>query len=164
MTASASNPSAAQAALRAKIGSGSLTFDAVALKRAEEALAQLSGQFDDWMRDEVAKVEAARDAARADGWSDTALTRLHTAAHDAKGLGATCHFPLVTLLSASLCRLIDTQEGKDAARAHKHLVEAHVEAIRAIVRDGVRDQNHPVGQAILKELTAQVDALGVAPQ
>jgi hypothetical protein len=39
-----------------------------------------------------------------------------------------------------------------------------VDALRAIVRDGVKSSGDPMGRALLQALEQQVDALGVAPE
>jgi hypothetical protein len=145
------------------VGAPLPAFDEAALKRAEAALASLSSEFQGWMEEEVTKLVEARDAARAAGWDDVSLDRLFGCAHDAKGLGATYEYPLVTRLAGSLCRLIETPAGKDVARKAPRLVDAHVEAIRATVRDKIKELNHPVARALLGELETQVDQLGVAP-
>lgn len=150
-------------ALKEKIGGSLPAFDEAALKRAEAALASLSSEFQSWMEEEVTKVVNARNAARAAGWSDETLEALHGASHDAKGLGATYEYPIVTRIAASLCRLTETEAGKATARALPHLVEAHVEAMRAIVRDRVKAEDHPVGVALANELEGQVRSLGVGP-
>lgn len=138
-------------------------FDESAVSRAEQALQSLSGHFQDWLEDEVTRMQEARLAARAAQWTDASLEPLLGAAHDVKGLGATYDYPLATLIAASLCRLIETPEGKAAARAAPSLVEAHVDAIRAAARDHIQTSEHPVGRILLRELETRVAALGVAP-
>ncbi|MGE3250459.1 MAG: Hpt domain-containing protein [Hyphomonadaceae bacterium] len=138
-------------------------FDEEAVERAEAALRSLSGNFQAWIEDEVEKIQLARTAARAAHWTDESLDALFNAAHDAKGLGATYDYPFVTRVAASLCRLIETPEGKAAARAAPALVEAHVDAIRAAVRDKIKAEDHPVGRALIGALEKKVEALGVAP-
>jgi len=138
-------------------------FDADAVARADKALKAMSGQFKQWLDDEVARLQGARVAAAAALWSDEALSELHGCAHDLKGVGATYEYPLVTQLAASLCRLIETDAGKVAARAAPALVIAHVDAIRACARDSIRTDGHPTGKALLGALEKEVLALGVAP-
>lgn len=138
-------------------------FDANAVARADSALKAMSGQFQQWLEEEIARLQAARQSAAFARWSDSGLEELHGCAHDLKGLGATYEFPIITQLAASLCRLIETPEGKAAARREPNLVEAHVDAIRASARDDIRTNEHPVGRILLAALEARVDALGVAP-
>ena len=85
-------------------------------------------------------------------------------AHDLKGMGESYGYPLATFMAACLCRLIETPAGKAAARAQPALVEAHVDALRAIARDQIASPDHPVGKALIKALSAEVDKLGVAPR
>ncbi len=138
-------------------------FDAAAVARAEEALQSLSGHFQGWLEEEVAKVQAARLEGAQTGWHDGSMESLLIAAHDLKGLGATYEYPLATLIAGSLCRLIETPAGRDAARAAPHLIEAHVDAIRAAARDRVKSNQHPVGNALLAALKDSVDALNLSP-
>jgi hypothetical protein len=139
-------------------------FDEDAIERAEAALKSMSAQFQPWLEIEVEKLQAARIASLAGGWRDAQLEGLFSAAHDVKGLAATYDYPSVTRIAASLCRLIETPAGKAAARAAPDLIEAHVDAMRAAVRDEIKEETHPVARALIGALEARVAALGVAPR
>jgi hypothetical protein len=138
-------------------------FDENALSRADEAIKSLSHSFPQWLDEEVAKLQGARIAADAVGWRADAVGKLFGCAHDLKGLGATYGYPLVTQIAASLCRLVETEAGKGICRADPTLARAHVDAIRAAVRDQITTDEHPVGAALLHTLDTKVHALGVAP-
>ena len=45
-----------------------------------------------------------------------------------------------------------------AAQTPASEIDAHIDAIRAIVRDNIRDSDHPVGKALANELEARVSA------
>lgn len=139
-------------------------FDAAAVARADDALKAMSGSFQQWLEEEATRLQAARLAAEADKWSADAFEMLFAAAHDLKGLAGTYEFPLVTQIAASLCRLIETDAGRAAARSEPALIGAHVDALRAALRDGIKTDAHPVGRLLLKTLEGRVDALGVAPR
>ncbi len=139
-------------------------FDEEAIARADKTLEAMSGSFEQWLDADVRNLQAARTAAEGANWSVTSLASLFATAHDLKGMGATYGYPIVTQIAASLCRLIETDAGKQAAAAHPALVCAHVDAIRAALRDGMKSDEHPVGKALLQALDAQVAALGVAPR
>jgi hypothetical protein len=147
--------------LSAKVGRVP-AFDPSALARAEAALNSLSHQFDDWMKIEAEKLAETRDAGKADGWSDAALADLFTRAHDIKGLGSTYKFPIASQLAASLCKLLEADRTHIDRAALAKLASAHVEAIRAVVRDGVRDDTHPVAAVLLRELAGQTATLTAA--
>jgi hypothetical protein len=131
-------------------------FDADAIARAEAALTAMSAQFESWMQDELDKLEASRQAAKAAGFDEASCEHLYTRSHDLKGLGTTYGFPIVTRMAGSLCKLIERPELRRGAGAHGALIEAHVNAIKAAVRDGIKDVDHPVGNAIVTTLEAQV--------
>jgi hypothetical protein len=136
-------------ALKLKIG-GKLSLDIDAIARAEAALKSLSGQFAEWLQDEITKLEAARADVRAQGLTVQTAEVLYMRAHDLKGLGTTYEFPLISRIAASLCKLIDEPSTRD--KAPLYLVDAHIDAIKACVRDNIKDADHPVGNILITEL------------
>ena len=140
--------------LRMKVGSRFGGIDPSALAKAEAALKGLSGQFAQWLQDEIDKLESARAAIKAEGINPQNADRLYLHAHDLKGLGATYEFPLITRIAGSLCKLMDDQDAR--VKAPMFLVDAHIDAVRAAVRDNIRDTNHPVGAVLAEELERRV--------
>lgn len=140
--------------LRLKVGGKGGALDGDVLARAEAALKSLSGQFAQWLQDEIDKLDAARAAVSAQGMTAVAAEGLYLRAHDLKGLGTTYEFPIITRVAGSLCKLLD----EPAKRAHAplFLVDAHIHAIKAAVRDNIRDAAHPVGKALVEELESRV--------
>ena len=141
---------AAPTTLRDRIGPRFGKIDPEAIAKAEAALKGLSSQFGEWLQDELAKLDAARSAIATEGLNRTTADGLFTRAHDLKGLGSTYEFPIVTRIAASLCKLLG--EGDTRAHTPLPLVDAHIKAIRAAVRDNVRDVDNPVGAALTEEL------------
>ncbi|MBP7704541.1 MAG: Hpt domain-containing protein [Caulobacter sp.] len=143
-------------ALRLKVGSRFGGIDAAAIAKAEAALKSLSGNFTEWLNDELVKLDAARAVVRAEGLTTETTESLYLRAHDLKGLGATYEFPIVTRIAGSLCKLIDDPEKR--LTAPMVLVDAHIDAIKAAVRGDIRDDSHPVGRKLAEELEEQVKA------
>ena len=139
--------------LKLKVG-GRGGIDMAAIAKAEAALKSLSGNFAQWLNDEIVKLEAARQDVRAQGLTAQTVETLYLRAHDLKGLGATYEFPLITRLAASLCRLID--EPATRLSAPMFLVDAHIDAIKACVRDSIKVDTHPVGKVLAAELEGRV--------
>ncbi len=139
--------------LKLKVG-GRGGIDMAAIAKAEAALKSLSGNFAQWLDDEIVKLEAARQTVRVEGLNAETVETLYLRAHDLKGLGATYEFPLITRLSASLCKLIDDPATR--LSAPMFLVDAHIDAIKACVRDDIRVDTHPVGRPLVTELEARV--------
>ena len=147
---------AAPTTLRDRLGPRFGRIDADAIAKAEAALKGLSSQFGQWLRDEIVKLDASREAIRVNGCSRATFDSLYTRAHDLKGLGATYEFPLVTRIAASLCKLLGEGDARPATPLP--LVDAHISAIKASVRDDIRDSDDPVGAALaieLERLTAE---------
>ncbi len=101
--------------------------------RAEKALAELSTEFSAWMESECDRLNEARNAVNAGGFTKTNKESLFHAAHDIKGEAATFGFPAVAAAADSLCRLIE--HTPDPTRIPIKLVDQHVDAVRAIYRE-----------------------------
>lgn len=151
----AARPAQAPNALRDRLGSRLGRIDPQAIAKAEAALKGLSSQFGQWLEDEVGKLEAARAAIREQGPTRQTLDQLYTHAHDLKGLGSTYEFPIVTQIAGSLCRLLGETDTR--LLAPLFLIDAHIGAIRAAVRDGVKTTDDPVGRGLVEALERQVD-------
>ncbi|MGQ3018390.1 Hpt domain-containing protein [Phenylobacterium sp.] len=145
--------------LRLKVGGRFGAVDASAIAKAEAALKSLSGNFAAWLQDEVTKLEAARQQVKTDGATPETLETLYLRAHDLKGLGATYEFPLITRMAGSLCKLIDDKDKR--MEAPMVLIDAHIDGIKAAVRDGIKTDDHPVGKILVEELERRVSASGL---
>ncbi len=137
-----------------KVGSRFGGIDPAALAKAEAALKGLADNFEQWMQDELAKLDAARARIAAEGYTAETAENLYFRAHDLKGLGATYGYPVVTQIAASLCRLID--EPATRMKAPLFLLDAHVHGIKAAVRGNIREADHPVAKSLLEELDRRV--------
>jgi len=141
-------------ALKLKTGGRFGGIDPAALAKAEAALKGLADNFGQWMQDELAKLDGARERIRAEGYTAETSENLYFRAHDLKGLGSTYGYPLVTSIAGSLCRLIDDPATR--LSAPMFLLDAHIDGIKAAVRGDIRDVDHPVGKALLDELERSV--------
>lgn len=140
--------------LRLKVGGGFGGIDADAIAKAEAALKAMSSQFGQWLQDEITKLNAAQSAIHDKGLTAETAEELYFRAHDLKGLGATYQYPLVTRIAASLCRLLDDPATR--AEAPRPLLDAHIDAIRAVVRDEIQTDEHPTGRVLAETLEARV--------
>lgn len=139
--------------LRAKVGSfGGIDADAIA--KAEAALKAMSAQFGQWLNDEIVKLDQAQADIRAKGYTPETAEALYFRAHDLKGLGATYQYPLVTRIAGSLCRMMDDADKR--MQASVAILDAHIDAIRAVVRDEIQTDEHPVGRELAETLEARV--------
>jgi chemotaxis protein histidine kinase CheA len=109
-----------------------------AIKRAEQALVELSPNFASWAQAECRELCAARDAAKSADYAPAACDTLFRKAHDLKGQAGTFGYPVAADICASLCRLIDG--GLDDS-GMRRLADCHVDAIRALIAAGMTGDN-----------------------
>ena len=150
------NPVIQPPSLRLKVGGRFGAIDPSAIAKAEAALKSLSGNFAQWLSEEVIKLDAARQLVRDAGVTAETMETLYLRAHDLKGLGTTYEFPLITRIGASLCRLIDDKDKR--LTASLALIDAHIDAIKAAVRDSIKTDDHPIGRVLIEELERKVAA------
>jgi HPt (histidine-containing phosphotransfer) domain-containing protein len=136
--------------LRKALVKGPVSPDDDPVKRAEQALAALSGEFTAWMEAECERLDAARRDVVATGLVEPAKDTLFNAAHDIKGHAATFGYPAIGSAAASLCRLIELSP--DVARIPLRLIEQHVDAMRAIYREYARSDGRDLAAMLNKRL------------
>jgi len=139
--------------LRMKVGGG-FGINAEAIAKAEEALKAMSAQFSQWLDDEIVKLDKAQADIREQGYTPATAEALYFRAHDLKGLGTTYEYPLVTRIAASLCKMLDDPNTRMAAPVL--ILDAHIDAIRAVVRDQIKTDEHPTGRVLAETLEAKV--------
>lgn len=140
--------------LRMKVGGGFGGIDANAIAKAEQALQAMSSQFGQWLQDEIVKLDKAQADIREQGYNTATAEALYFRAHDLKGLGTTYQYPLVTRLAGSLCKMMDDPAKRMAAPTM--LIDAHIDAIKAVVRDQIQTDDHPTGRVLAETLEARV--------
>lgn len=137
--------------LRQKVG-GSLSPALV--QKAEHAVSNLAQDFEQWLNDAVTALHNAHQKLISDPNQTVTSSGFDKAALEVKSLGETYGYPLITRISHSLFRLIvKTPHGHTPPSA---LLEAHVNTIRALLRDKVRDAQNPLGTTLAAELEKRV--------
>lgn len=134
--------------LKGRLGKVALSDKAAA--RAQGALEIMNDRFDGWLNAEMETFDAIRADISRHGLSEISGNALNAKVHDLVGLGATCGYPIVTRLAQSLGRLLKDPEARLSAPLY--LVDAHTGAIRAAVRDKIRDCDHPTGRVLVSSL------------
>jgi HPt (histidine-containing phosphotransfer) domain-containing protein len=123
--------------------------------RAEAALAELSSEFSGWMESECDRLEAARQDVKRGGFTQKSHEVLFRAAHDIKGEAGTFGYPAVAGIANSLCRLIE--HTPDMQRIPLPLVDQHVDAVRAVVREYGRPDLLDAATALTRRLREVTD-------
>ena len=136
--------------LKAKVGGFGVGLDMGAIKRAEMAMENLKTEFHDWINADVAKLVAAHETFKA-APDETARGGLYRSSHDLKGQALTFEHPFVARIASSLCKLLDGRTSVPMT-----LIDAHVNTIRLLVRQNVKDKADPTTTAVAMELEARV--------
>jgi len=123
--------------------------------RAEAALAELSTEFSQWMHTECERLDEARRTLRKSGFTAKSRDAIFHAAHDIKGEAATFGYPMVASVAESLCRLIE--HTPDIRRIPLKLVDQHVDAVRAIIREHAAPNSDAVATKLSIELRDVTD-------
>jgi len=124
------------------------------IARAEQALENMREEFAEWIEEEIDDLATAL----AD-WCKTpsdpaAVSELFRRAHDLKGQATTLGYPIVGRIAASLCDLLSIN-GLGWQEIIS-LTTSHVNAVRAAVRDEIRDETNQTAAALASELETAV--------
>jgi HPt (histidine-containing phosphotransfer) domain-containing protein len=123
--------------------------------RAEKALAELSGEFKNWMTIEADRLSAAHAAILRDGYTVEHREELFRAAHDIKGDAATFGFPSAGAAAESLCRIIE--HAPDLEHVPPELIAHHINAVQAIVRERTKLDTAVMASKLSKQLRGVAD-------
>lgn len=144
--------------LRAKVGAGT-TIDPALIEQAEAAVQNMSGNFREWAKEDLTKLQALVD----DTKNQTANLHDHYEAifdivHDLKGQGGTFGYTLITMVGDSLNKFLEAR--KESTLDQLPVIIAHVEALKAIMAQDVKGSDNPIGQQIVTGLHQLVQKLG----
>jgi HPt (histidine-containing phosphotransfer) domain-containing protein len=123
--------------------------------RAEQALAELSGEFKRWMVVETERLAAAHAAILKGGFNEATRDELFRAAHDIKGDAATFGFPSAGAAAESLCRIIE--HAPDVAKVPNELIAHHINAIQAIVLERTKLDTISMASELSRRLRGVAD-------
>jgi chemotaxis protein histidine kinase CheA len=123
-------------------------FDPVAA--AEAAVARLSSSFNLWVEEKVQHLADLFGEAKAAQFAPDHLNRVYQIAHDLKGEAATFGYPLAGRVAGSLCLLLDyVMVGEPMP---EWLAVQHIQALRAMVHERVRDEGSATAQELADSL------------
>ena len=137
--------------LKAKVGGSAAGLDLGAVMRAEKAFEKLQLEFTNWINEDVKRLGECRDAF-AKAPNKNTKDAFFRAGHDLKGQADTFGYPLAARIASSLCKLLEAKN----ARAMLKLVDAHVDAIRVIVRDKLKENANEIAEQLANELETRV--------
>lgn len=120
-----------------------------AIDNADAAMDAMGDKFKEWLEDEVSKFDKCRKDMCANPNAEN-MAALHIVAHDVKGQAQTMGFPLITLVSASLCKLIEVWNNVETFPLD--LLNNHVDSIKVMLAQDIKEKDHPIGKKLTDKL------------
>jgi len=125
--------------------------DPQALERAEKAIASMTDDYLDWVRQDLIKIDAAFDALRnAEGERKDELDAVFQLAHDIKGQGGSFGYDLMTALGNQLCRMIERLDHCD-----DDVIDAigvHIDSMKLVIGQDLKGDGGAAGEKMLAGL------------
>ncbi|MFN0264009.1 Hpt domain-containing protein [Tepidamorphus sp. 3E244] len=124
-----------------KSGSGP-AIDLDAIERADQAMEKLSVSFNIWIEEEVEKLREAHQETIVSGMEGDAREALFRSAHDLRGEARTLGYPLLGQAAGTLADLLSMMP--EEAEIPPALVEGHVQAIHAMLREDAKGEDNKI--------------------
>ena len=125
------------------------------LEEAEEQLQRSSLDFTDWALDYLRQLsELCRDALAKPGSRKKDFQEINLLSHELRGQGGTFGYPLITVLAKMVFDI--TYDGCRDDDNAVEIVKAHIDAMRAVIREKIAGDGGEIGQALLKSLEAVI--------
>lgn len=132
-------------------GGGMGEIPVALLEQAEEKLQRVGLDFTDWATDYLGNLSKLCVAAMGNPQArPKQLEDINLLAHELRGQGGTFGYPLITTFAKSLYDA--TRPGSTFNDAAVEIVKAHVDAMRAVIREKVSGDGGETGRALLKSL------------
>ena len=129
-------------------------MDLQALRKAEEAVAELHETYPEWVKPDVDRMACLLDESKTLSGEEreNRLQEIFDLAHNVKGQGVSFGYPLMTQIGESLCDFLRAPKTMDGAAFQ--LVESHILAMQAVIRDRICDEDDPLAIKTVSELRA----------
>lgn len=139
------------------IKGGPNAVNADMLERAEQVIADVAGDYLEWVQGDLQKLRAALDSlVQSDDRQAVALERLFDVSHEMKGQGGSFGYDLMTVIADHMCRLIERLDGK-AGPNEIEVLQLYVDALHVVIAKGLTADGGPEGKRLLDGL-AKVSA------
>ena len=146
---------------KAKVGIGPAKLDNALLERAEAAVQKLEVNYSEWVKDDLAEIEKTlKKLVAAKGKDKDAIKALYRVVFDTKGQGGSFGYPLLTEVAGSLASFIRDLDELDSFALE--VATAHVSAMRAVIKEQIRDDGGETGTKVVEGLCALVAKAGAA--
>ncbi|MFX4220488.1 MAG: hypothetical protein ACMVO3_05585 [Thalassobaculum sp.] len=118
------------------------------IRRADNQVAKLAGEFEQIFAENILALGAAMTALRqSNGEDEDALGKLRSLLHDLRGQAGTFGYPLVSQVGDSACKFIDLSSEIGATEVE--VLNMHVDALKAISQAKIKGDGGPIGAELM---------------
>lgn len=126
------------------------------LNAIQEKITEMSGDYSNWVADEIRKLDEALHKLREPGSNLRVLiARINRGAHEMRGQGGIFGYPLITELSKSLF-LSTNRQYNSISDNEFELLKAHIDAIKVVIAERVEGDGGETGRALLAGIQAAI--------
>ena len=143
------------------VGNGPPTLPDNILAEAEESLERAVLDFAEWAQKYLANLATLCDRAMEDPDKRTLqFAEINELAHELRGQGGTFGYPLISVAGKMLYE--STLEGCPVTDNQVEVVRAHIDMMRAVIREKISGSGGKVGKELVQSLKAAVERHQVA--
>lgn len=125
------------------------------LAQAEQALEKMSEDYPDWVAKLIDKLgDQHRRCVDTPEQRRSYFEELRNVAHDMRGQGGTFGYPLISEMAESLYHFTGPASGM--SDNHVEIIKAHIDAMRAVIKNRVKGDGGEVGAQLLKGLEVAI--------
>jgi chemotaxis protein histidine kinase CheA len=139
----------------AGLGGEVIAIDPKLLADVESMFAKMAEDYPDWVNNILIKLQELHGRC-----VDTPENRrglfeqIRAIAHDLKGQGGTFGYPLITTVATSLDRFVALRQ--NIKNSHVEIIKAHIDAMRAVIRERIKGDGGDIGAALVKSMDAVI--------
>lgn len=133
---------------------GNLELDEEFLTRAQASIDGMEQRYTDWVEESMETLsEALAAIARGDRGTSDHVATINRLAHELRGQSGIFDYPLITGVGKSLY-LATVNPDMSVPESQLKLFGAHIDTIRAVLRNKIKGDGGDIGLALLKEIEA----------
>lgn len=126
-------------------------IDESAMLEAEKLFQELAEDYPDWANKQISELyELHRRCVDTPEQRRRLFESITEIAHDLRGQGGTFGYPLISNFATSLNSFSATRH--DFRDSHVEIIKAHIDAMRAVIRDRIQADGGALGVALLSGL------------
>ena len=125
------------------------------MAKANAVMAAIAASYPEWLQKDLEKLIAAHERLREDPLDEAARSELFRTAHDIRGQAAGFGYDLASHAGGSLCQCLRQRPG--LSTADLHVVDAHINIIRACLGQSLKGDGGAIGQELVAELNILIE-------